>query len=150
MKLTQRQNQLRGTRRFAVICACSALGIATCASAMALSMHVNAGSATSDTARHHDPVNVSAAEMSRNKISGPVPKYPEEAKKERIQGTVVLDAIIGKDGTVEELIVASGPKELQQSALDAVRQWKYKPFLLNGDPVDVKTTVNVIYTLADD
>lgn len=150
MKLTQRQNELRGTRRFAVICACAALGIATCASAMALSMHVNAGSSTSDTALHHDPVNVSAAEMARNKISGPVPKYPEEAKKERIQGTVVLDAIISKDGTVEELTVASGPKELQQSALEAVRQWKYKPFLLNGDAVDVKTTVNVIYSLADD
>jgi TonB family protein len=86
--------------------------------------------------------------MAGNKISGPVPKYPAEAKKEGIQGTVVLDAVIGKDGTVEELRVASGPKELQQSSLDAVRQWIYKPFLLNGDPVEVKTTINVVYSLA--
>jgi outer membrane biosynthesis protein TonB len=56
--------------------------------------------------------------------------------------------VIGKDGTVEELKVASGPKELQQSSLDAVRQWIYKPFLLNGDPVEVKTTINVVYSLA--
>jgi outer membrane biosynthesis protein TonB len=56
--------------------------------------------------------------------------------------------VIGKDGTVEELRVASGPKELQQSSLDAVRQWIYKPFLLNGDPVEVKTTINVVYSLA--
>jgi TonB family protein len=151
MKLTKKQNQLRGSRRFAAVLACAALAVGTCALAMALSMHVEAGSvAASDTARHHEPINVSAAEMASNKISGPVPKYPEEAKKERIQGTVVLDAVIGKDGTVEELTVASGPKELQRSALDAVRQWKYKPFLLNGDPVDVKTTINVIYSLSDD
>jgi len=150
MKLTEKQNQLRGVHRFAIVFACAALGIGTCASAVALSMHVEAGSAASDTARPHEPLNVSAAEMAKNKVSGPVPKYPEEAKKERIQGTIVLDAIIGKDGRVEELTVASGPKELQQSALDAVRQWKYKPFLLNGDPIEVKTTINVIYSLSHD
>jgi len=150
MKLTKKQNQVRGMRRFAIVLACTVFAIGMCASTIALSMHVEAGSpAAGDTVRHNQPLNVSAAEMAANKISGPVPKYPEEAKKERIQGTVVLDAIISKEGSVEELTVASGPKELQQSALDAVRQWKYKPFLLNGDPVDVKTTVNVIYTLAD-
>jgi len=49
---------------------------------------------------------------------------------------------------MEEVSAISGPKELQQSALDAVRQWTYKPYLLNGDPVEVETTINVIYTLA--
>jgi TonB family protein len=77
------------------------------------------------------------------------PVYPQEAKDERIQGKVVLNAIIGKDGAVENLVVVSGPNELQQSALDAVRQWKYKPFLVNGDPVEVTTTINVIYSLAN-
>jgi protein TonB len=86
--------------------------------------------------------------MAGNRLEGPIPKYPEAAKKARIQGKVVLSAVIGKDGTVETLSVISGPKELQQSALDSVRQWKYKPYLLNGDPVEVKTTVNVIYSLA--
>jgi len=49
---------------------------------------------------------------------------------------------------MEQVKVVSGPKELQQSALDAVRQWTYKPYLLNGKPVDVRTTINVTYTLA--
>jgi TonB family protein len=77
------------------------------------------------------------------------PVYPVDAKKARIQGKVVLNAIIGKDGTVENLTVVSGPNELQQSAQDAVRQWTYKPFLVDGDPVEVKTTINVIYRLAN-
>jgi TonB family protein len=149
MKLTKKQNEIRGVRRFAVVLACAALGIGTCASAMAFSMHVDAGpAATGDKASPHSPLTVSASDMAGNKISGPVPKYPEEAKKEGIQGAVVLNAVIGKDGTVEELTVASGPKELQESSLDAVRQWKYKPYLLNGDPVEVKTTINVIYSLS--
>jgi TonB family protein len=59
----------------------------------------------------------------------------------------VLSAVVGKDGNIENLQVLSGPSELQQASLDAVRQWMYKPYLLNGDPVEVKTTVNVVYTL---
>ena len=85
--------------------------------------------------------------MAQNILTKAVPVYPPAAKKARIQGTVVLDAVIGKDGNVENLRVLSGPQELQQSSLDAVRQWTYKPYLLNGDPVEVKTTVNVVYTL---
>jgi periplasmic protein TonB len=76
-----------------------------------------------------------------------MPVYPPEAKKAKIQGTVVLDVVISKEGNIENLRVISGPQELQQSALDAVRQWTYKPYLLNGDPVEVKTTVNIIYNL---
>ena len=56
------------------------------------------------------------------------------------------EAIIGKDGEVENLKVVSAPKELQQSALDAVRQWTYRPFLLNGAPVEVKTTIEITYS----
>ena len=61
---------------------------------------------------------------------------------------MLLDAVIGTDGSVEQLTVKSGPKELQHSSLDAVRDWKYKPFLLNGDPVEVTTTISVVYSLA--
>jgi TonB family protein len=149
MKLTRKENNIRGARRLVVVIACAALGIGTCASTLALSMHVDAGLGV-DVAPPHDPVNVAPGIMAGNKISGPIPKYPEAAKKARIQGTVLLNAIIGKDGTVEQLTVISGPKELQQSALDAVRQWIYKPFLLNGDPIEVKTTITVIYTLSKD
>jgi protein TonB len=75
------------------------------------------------------------------------PVYPEQAKKDRVEGKVVLAAVIGKDGTVENLRVVSGPSPLQPSALDAVRQWRYKPYLLNGEPVEVDTTIRVVYTL---
>jgi protein TonB len=85
--------------------------------------------------------------MQGNILTKAVPVYPPAAKKARIQGKVVLDAVIGTDGTVESLRVLSGPQELQQSALDAVRQWTYKPYLVNGEPVEVETTVNIIYML---
>ena len=86
--------------------------------------------------------------MQENLISKVTPKYPPEAKVARIEGTVVLDAVIDKSGRVERLNVVSGPGELQQSALNAVRQWRYKPFLLNGKPIEVETTINVVYSLA--
>ena len=150
MNLTKEQSEIRGARRLAIVAACAAFGVTTCVSAMALSMHVNADSVVSNASVSSlsDPVTVPAREMAGNKVAGPVPKYPEAAKKAKIQGTVVLNAVIGKDGAVEKLIVVSGPKELQESSLDAVRQWTYKPYLLNGDPVEVKTTISVIYTLA--
>lgn len=76
------------------------------------------------------------------------PIYPENAKQARISGTVVLQAVINKDGSVQDLKVVSGPAELQQAALDAVKDWRYRPYLLNGEPVEVLTTINVIFTLA--
>jgi TonB family protein len=77
------------------------------------------------------------------------PEYPRSAKPAFIQGTVVLQAKIGKDGRIVDLHVISGPSELQNAALDAVRQWVYRPYLLMGQPVDVLTTINVIFTLGD-
>ena len=149
MKLTRKQKEIHRVQRMAIVLVCTSLGVGTCASAVALSIHVEAGSTTAgDTAPGRGPVNVAPEVMAGNKISGPIPKYPAAAKKARIQGTVLLDAIIGKDGSVGQLTVTSGPEELQQSALDAVREWKYKPFLLNGAPVEVKTTITVIYTLS--
>jgi len=92
------------------------------------------------------PVRVSSGTMAGQVIHQTPPVYPADAKAAGIQGTVVLKAIIGKDGTVENLTVVSGPKELQKSALEAVSQWQYKPFLLNGQPIEVQTTINVNYT----
>ena len=71
------------------------------------------------------------------------------ARQARIQGTVVLQATIGKGGEIENLRVVSGPPMLQQAALDAVRSWRYRPFYLNGEPVAVETTVNVIFSLGN-
>ncbi len=76
------------------------------------------------------------------------PLYPPLARQTRISGTVKLHAIIAKNGAVESLQVISGHPLLVQSALDAVRQWRYQPTLLNGDPVEVDTEIDVIFSLA--
>lgn len=87
--------------------------------------------------------NVQAA-MLVNRVQ---PQYPPLARQTRISGTVRLHAIIAKDGSVQQLEVLSGHPLLVQSALDAVRQWRYRPTLLNGEPVEVDTTIDVIFSL---
>jgi periplasmic protein TonB len=75
------------------------------------------------------------------------PNYPPLARQTRISGTVRLHAIIGKDGTVQSLTLESGHPLLVQAALDAVKQWRYQPTLLNGVPVEVDTTIDVVFSL---
>jgi TonB family protein len=149
MNVTEKRQQVRGMRRVASVAACAALGLATCASAVALGMHANAAPVSSDSHASKAPtrITVPAREMQGNLLTKAVPIYPPAAKKARIQGDVALNLVIGADGKAEEVRVISGPQELQQSALDAVRQWTYKPYLLNGDPIEVETTVHVIYSL---
>jgi TonB family protein len=74
--------------------------------------------------------------------------YPPEAKKAHVEGVVKLSAIIAKDGTVQNLEVISGDPALVQAALDAVEQWIYQPTLLNGEPVEIKTQIDVSFTLS--
>jgi periplasmic protein TonB len=88
--------------------------------------------------------NVQAARL----VNRVQPLYPPLARQTRISGTVKLHAIIGKSGVVEQLQVVSGHPLLVQSALDAVKQWRYQPTLLNGDPVEVDTEIDVIFSLA--
>jgi TonB family protein len=76
------------------------------------------------------------------------PMYPPEAKAQHIQGVVVMRAIISKDGTIEDLQVISGHPLLIGAAMNAVKQWKYRPYLLNGAPTAVQTTINVNFTFA--
>jgi protein TonB len=82
------------------------------------------------------------------KISGGDPIYPSFAKAAKLQGTIYLDAILAKDGTVKDLKVLRGPEPLRQAALDAVKNWKYTPTKLNGVPVEVQMTVIVHFRLA--
>lgn len=88
--------------------------------------------------------NVQAAHL----VNRVQPTYPPLARQTRISGTVKLHAIIGKNGAVEQLQVVSGHPLLVQSALDAVKQWRYQPTLLNGEPVEVDTEIDVIFSLA--
>jgi protein TonB len=75
------------------------------------------------------------------------PVYPQIAKTAHVSGTVVLHAIIAKDGSIQELQYISGPPLLMRAAMDAVHEWRYKPTLLNGEPVEVDTTIQVVFTL---
>jgi len=76
------------------------------------------------------------------------PAYPPLARQARIQGTVILQAQISKDGNIENLQLISGHPMLAPAAIEAVKQWKYRPYLLNGEPVEVETQVQVNFTLS--
>ena len=80
-------------------------------------------------------------------ISAPKPQYPAIARTAHVQGSVVLAATISKQGTIENLKVLSGPAMLINSAVEAVKQWRYKPYILNGEPVEVETSITVNFTM---
>lgn len=149
MRLTEKRAEVRSVRRLATLIACAALGIATCGSALALHLRVNGLAAMGAAAEASGPIHVKGNIMQGQRISGEIPQYPPEAKKKRVQGTVVIDALIDQEGKVGHLNVVSGPEMLRQSSLDAVKTWVYKPYLLNGEPVAVETTINVVYSLGD-
>jgi TonB family protein len=90
-------------------------------------------------------VRVSTGVMAGLLLHKVAPVYPSEAKAARVSGSVVLHATISKTGTVGNLQVVSGPEMLRASAMDSVRQWIYKPYLLKGQPVDVETQIIVNY-----
>jgi periplasmic protein TonB len=83
-----------------------------------------------------------------NLIHDVAPTYPPEAGRARIEGTVVLLAVIGKDGTVRDVRVENGLPVLAQAAIDAVKQWRYRPYLLNGEPIEVDSQITINFTLS--
>jgi len=93
------------------------------------------------------PVNVSAGVAGGLLIRRVAPQYPSIAKTARVSGTVVLAATISKSGFVSNLQVVSGPPMLRQAAMDAVKGWVYKPYLLNNQPTEVQTTIQVDFNL---
>ncbi len=93
-------------------------------------------------------VRVSSGVFSGYLIKKITPTYPQLAKQARIQGHVLLQAEISKDGTIQNLQLISGHPMLAPAAIEAVKQWRYKPYLLNGEPVAVETQVDVIFSLS--
>jgi protein TonB len=93
-------------------------------------------------------VRVSQGVMQGMVISKVPPIYPPDAKAARIQGSVVIAATIGKDGNLQSQQLISGHPMLAPAAMDAVKQWKYRPYLLNGQAVEVDTQMTVNFTLA--
>jgi protein TonB len=93
------------------------------------------------------PFRITSGVQSAKLVFGPRPAYPPLARATRTQGTVKIQAIIGRDGAIENLRVLSGPPLLIAAAVEAVRQWRYQPTLLNGDPVEVLTDIDVNFTI---
>jgi TonB family protein len=93
------------------------------------------------------PVDVSSGVMAANLLSAPKPSYPTLASLTRTQGNVVMQAVISKEGTVEELHVIKGHRLLRGAAKNAVRNWRYRPYKIDGVPVEVATTVSVDFSL---
>jgi len=96
---------------------------------------------------HDAPLKVDAATMEKQIQYKVEPAYPEAARRAGAEGVVVLDAVIGADGTVERLRPLSGPSLLTQSALDAVQSWRFQPYRDNGKAVEVETTIAVAFQL---
>lgn len=95
------------------------------------------------------PVHVSSG-VAQGQLLAPIrPQYPPIALQARIQGAVLVDATISTKGRIENIRVLSGPPMLIPAAVDAIRQARYRPFLLNGRPVEVQTTIRIVFTLDD-
>ena len=146
MNLTRKNLPLPAMRKLLVAFTCSTVALATGLSAMAL--RVSFSQPTAIEMQQDKPKRLNVKSDQLTILTHTQPVYPQEAKEKRIQGEVLLDAVINTKGEVELLRVKSGPKELERSALDAVRTWRYQPYLLNGDPIEVQTTITVIYTLS--
>ena len=149
MNLTNRSAEVRGVRRFAMVAACVVIGAATCVSALALRMGVTSGAALNQAPK---ALSVNESAMEGNILSRKNPVYPAEAKANRdtLDGSVVLSVFISKEGIPVKVFVKQSLRaDYDQSAMDAVREWRWKPYLLNGDPTAVKTTITVNYTMAD-
>ena len=93
------------------------------------------------------PVVVSAADAAGRLMESRTPIYPPAARASGISGTVELEATISKDGTVKDLRTVSGPVQLREAAVNSVRTWHYRPFMLNNEPTEVQTTINVVFSL---
>jgi protein TonB len=92
-------------------------------------------------------IRVASRVAEANLIHDVTPQYPPEAGRARLEGAVVLMAVIGQDGSVRDVRVESGLPILAQAAIDAVKQWRYKPYLVDGEPVEVDSRITINFTL---
>src|SRR6185312_3875221 len=154
MSLTEQHVELSSMRKMATGAVCVLLGVGTCASALALRVGIAAPVAAPAThaaprlaqlPQHPGAVRISAAVMAGQILSRVDPIYPDIARAAGVSGEVVLHAIIGKSGEIQALQAISGPEMLKGAAIEAVKQWTYRPYLLNGEPTEVDTTITVTF-----
>ena len=143
--LTTREKTFGWKHKLGLGLMAATLSVGAFSSAMAFRLHVVAGEAGGLQTPQN--VHISGGVMAGQMLTKVDPVYPEDAKAAGVTGAVVLHAVIGETGTVEELKVISGPPELANSAVEAVRQWTYKPYLLNGMPTAVDTMITVNFQL---
>jgi TonB family protein len=150
MKLTQGRVEIRGARQFAMAAACVVVGLATCASALALRMDVAAPvAASAPQSESSARMTVPAQEMEAVYRKNPVYPVKARASKDTLDGPVVLAVTVSEDGMPTEVHVTKSLRpDYDESALVAVREWRWHPYLLNGNPVAVDTTVTVNYSPA--
>jgi protein TonB len=95
------------------------------------------------------PIRISAGVLSGNLVHKEEPVYPEEARTDKVTGVIVMAATVDDQGKVANLSVVSGPELLRAAALTAARQWKYRPYLLNGRPVFVLSTITINFSITE-
>jgi len=150
MSLMTKRRETGGLLRAGFAAACVLVGLATCGSALALRLEVKELPPATAATAGNQPAHVASAIMAGNRLGGENPVYPAQAKadKNTVDGTCKLRAVIDKDGNVSDLqVVQSLRKDYDDAAMKAVKTWHYKPFLLNGRPTAVETTISVTYTL---
>jgi TonB family protein len=152
MKLTKSYEEIRGARRLTIVAACIVAGVATCASALALRMEAPAPVQASTEQQAASParLKVKASILAGQIVSHKNPAYPAQARADGITGAVILSVTINKDGEpINVQVKKSVRDDLDESAVTAVQQWRWKPYLLNGEPVEVDSTVTITYSLAN-
>jgi len=149
MRLSEGRVEMRGVRRLATIAACGMVGLVTCASALGLRMEVP-GPAMTSTAQGTNPSRLTIPILKNDAVYKRPPVYPAEAKatKNTLNGPVVLAVTIDENGVPTDVRVKKSLRaDYDESALRAVKEWRWNPYLLNGNPVAVDTTVTVNYLL---
>ncbi len=145
MDLKQKQVEPRRLRRLAIVGLCSAIALTACVSALALRMEVT-DAGNQNAAPKPTKVNVKDLKI----VHKEPPVYPAEAKTagNALNGEVQLEVIVGKTGEPENITVKKSLRnDYDQAAIDAVRNWRWEPYHLNGEPVDVVTTITIVYSL---
>jgi TonB family protein len=149
MRLSEGRVEMRGVRRFAMAAACGMVGLVTCASALGLRMEVSAP-ATATVMKETSSGSVTIPVQKHDAVYKRPPVYPAQAKekKDTLNGPVVLDVIVDEQGVPSDVRVRKGLRsDYDESALAAVKEWRWTPYLVNGRPVSVNTTVTVNYFL---
>ena len=139
--------------RSAKLASCLAMLLAMCVSATTgLGQSQPEGGASieqqPDASENSERVHVARGVTTGLLIKRVTPEYPEKARRKRIQGTVVLHALINKEGDIVDLTTVSGDPLLTKAAIKAVKQWKYKPYFFQGKPVEVDTEIHVNFALS--